>query len=283
MATLAVPDRYLELSPIVITSPTPRCGTTLVQRLMTQSSNAFVYGEEVGHQLRTLTTWLMGLLKHFEQTYPSIDPDFQRALAGTLTDWRPGLTPPTEVMRRAWIETYYQLPYTIAQFSASVDRPVWGFKTPGYNRDMLRAMFSLLPRTKVIYLIRNLHDVLKSAKARRFVTTDEDVRKFCAEWAQNIRDMVELAADERVLFLKYEDLLARRDDHLKLLELFTGAQGLDARQFDLKVNTFRGSEAEGHSPTQYIAPADLTAADIQAIEAEAGPVLVHFYGGQLAA
>ena len=283
MATLAVPDRYLALSPLVITSPTPRCGTTLAQRLLTASSNSFVYGEEVGHQLRTLTTWLIGLLRQFEQTYPSVDPDFQRALAGTLTDWRPGLTAPTEVMRRAWIETYYQLPYTLSEFSASVGRPVWGFKTPAYTRDMIRAMFSLLPRTKVIYLIRNLHDVLKSAKARRFLTTDEEVRKFCAEWAQNIREMVELAADERVLFLKYEDLLARRDDHLKLLELFTGAQDLDPRPFDLKVNTFRGAEAEGHSPTQYIAPMELTAADLEAVESEAGPVIAHFYGGQLAA
>jgi hypothetical protein len=283
MTSLAVPNRYLGLAPVVVTSPTPRCGTTLVQRLLTDSSNAFIYGEEVGHQIRTLTAWLLGLLRQFEQTQSSVDPDFQRALEGALTDWRPGLTAPTEVMRRAWIETYYQLPAALAEFSASVGRPVWGFKTPGYTRDMVRTVFSMMPGAKAVYLIRNLHDVLRSAKARRFVTTPDDARKLAAEWARNIREMVELAADERLLFLKYEDLLARRDEHVRLLELFTGAEGLDARQFDLKVNTFRGQEAEGHSPTQYIAPAELTQAELEAMEAEAGPIIAHFYGGQLAA
>lgn len=283
MATLSVPDRYLGIAPVVITSPTPRCGTTLVQRLLTRSANAFIYGEEVGHQLRTTTTWLIGLLRQFEQTYPTIDPDFDKALAGTLTDWRPGLTAPTEIMRRAWIETYYQLPFALSEFSARVGRPVWGFKVPGYNRDMLRAVFSLMPRTRVVYLIRNLHDVLKSAKARRFVTTDEDIRQFCADWARNILEVAELAADQRLIFLKYEDLLARRDEHLRLLEMFTGVEGADPAQFDLKINTFVGFEAQGHSPTQYIAPAELTEADLAAVEAEAGPVVAHFYGGQLAA
>src|SRR5947209_314180 len=124
MATLSVPNRYLGLAPVVVTSPTPRCGTTLVQRLLTASSNAFIYGEEVGHQVRTLTGWLIGLLRQFEQTSANVDPDFQRALEGTLADWRPGLTAPTEVMRRAWIETYYQLPATLSEFSASIGRPV---------------------------------------------------------------------------------------------------------------------------------------------------------------
>jgi hypothetical protein len=283
MATLEVPNRYLGLAPIVVTSPTPRCGTTLVQRLLTASSNAFVYGEEIGHQVRTLTGWLLGLLRHFEETYSTIDPDFQSALDGTLTDWRPGLTAPTEVMRRAWIETYYQLPSTLAEFSASVGRPVWGFKTPGYTRDMMRTVFSMMPNARVIYLIRDLRDVVKSAKARRFVTSEAEARQLSADWARNIREMVELAADERVLFLKYEDLLARREEHVRLLELFTGAEGIDAGQFDLKVNTFLGLEAEGHSPTQYIAPAELTAAELEAIEAEAGPIVAHFYGGPLAA
>lgn len=283
MATLAVPNRYLGLAPVVVTSPTPRCGTTLVQRLLTASSNAFVYGEEVGHQIRTLTTWLIGLLRQFEQTGSTVDPDFRRALEGVLTDWRPGLTAPTEVMRRAWIETYYQLPFTLAEFSASVGRPVWGFKSPGCPRDMLRTVLTMMPQAKVVYLIRNLHDVLKSAKARRFVSTEDEVRKLAAEWAGNIREMVELAADERVLFLKYEDLLARKDEHARLLELFCGVEGVDLRQFDLKLNTFRGSEQDGHSPMQYIAPAELTAVELEVAEAEAGPVIAHFYGDQLAA
>ncbi len=277
MTTLTVADRYLELAPVIITSPTTRCGTTLAQRLLTASANGFIYGEEVGHQIRTVTTWLVGMLRHFDQAHPNVDADFERALAGTLADWRPGLTAPTEVMRAAWIETFYQLPFALSEFSRSIGRPVWGFKVPGYDRDTLKALLSLMPKARVVYLIRNLGDALSSAKARRFVVTEEDVARFCTDWAKNMREIVELGTDQRLLFVKYEALLASRDDHLQMLERFTGAEGLDPRTFDLKVNTFEGEAADGHSPTQYIAPEPLTDKDREIIMAKAGPVLTHLY------
>ena len=89
--------------------------------------------------------------------------------------------------------------------------------------------------------------------------------------------MIDLAGDSRVLLVKYEDLLADRRGRLALLERFTGAEALDARVFDLKINTFRGAEADGHSPTQYIEPADLTEAERRIVMAKAGPVLTHLY------
>ena len=275
--TLSVPDRYLALSPVIVTSPTARCGTTLVQRLLTASGNAVVYGEEVGHQIRTVTIWLIGLLRQFEEARPSADVDFRRALDGALTDWRPGLTAPTDVMLKAWIETYYQLPFTLAEFSRSVDRPVWGFKVPGFDHDTLKAFLLLMPRARVVYMVRNLCDALKSAKARRFVVDEAGAVSFCSEWAKNVREMIDLALDHRVLLVKYEDLLADTPGRLKQLERFTGAETLDAQVFDLKINTFRGAEADGHSPSQYIAPAELTEAERQIVMAMAGPVLTHLY------
>ncbi len=277
MTTLTVPDRYLALAPVIVSSPTSRCGTTLVQRLLTASGNGFIYGEEVGHQIRTVTVWLIGLLRRFEQTGPSGDEDFARALAGTLADWRPGITAPAEIMRSAWIETYYQLPAALADYSRSVGRPVWGFKLPGLDRDTLKALLSLMPRTRVVYLIRNLADVLSSAKARRFVATQEETARFCAEWATNVRESIDLAFEKRVLVIRYEDLLAEREDHLRLLEQFTGAQGLDPRVFDLKLNTFEGQAEDGCSPSQYIAPAELTKVERDIVMGEAGPVLTYLY------
>ena len=277
MTTLTVPDRYLALAPVIVTSPTSRCGTTLVQRLLTASSNGFVYGEEVGHQIRTVTIWLIGLLRRFDQTGPSGDEDFARALAGTLADWRPGLTAPVEVMRSGWIETYYQLPAALAEYSCAVGRPVWGFKLPGLDRDTLKALLSLMPKARVVYLIRNLADVLKSAKARRFVTTEEEIARFCTDWANNVREIIDLAFEQRVLIVRYEDMLADREEHLGLLEQFTGVQGLDPGVFDLKLNTFQGEEADGHSPSQYIAPLELTQSERDLVMKGAGPVLTYLY------
>jgi hypothetical protein len=150
MATLVVPDRYLAAAPIIITSPSTRCGTTLVQRLLSASDNAFIYGEEVGHQIKTLTGWFFGLLQRFEEQGDTMDLEFGKAVEGSLTDWRPGIMAPAEVMQRAWVETYYQLPATLADYGRSIGRPIWGFKTPSFTRDTIRSLLLLMPQARVI-------------------------------------------------------------------------------------------------------------------------------------
>jgi hypothetical protein len=273
---LEVPNAYLNLAPVIITAPTPRCGTTLVLRLLSASDNAFIYGEEVGRQIRMLGNYMMGLVTEFERVGPRYNAEFQRALAGTLIDWRPGLLPPTNVLLNAWVHTFYPIPMALAEFGASIGRPIWGFKAPDYARDELRAFLTLMPKGRVIYVVRRLEDALASAKARRFVTDDASVAVFCAAWAKNLGDMLTLN-DDRVLLIRYEELLVAREAHLKALESFTGAQGLRPEAFNTKVNTFFGDEADGHSPTQYITPATLTDGDLQAIERAAGPILENFY------
>lgn len=279
MATLDVPDKYLALTPVIVTAPAPRCGTSIVQRLLTASDNGFIYGEEIGAQMRTLTTLFFGQLQMLEQRGAQLDADFADALAGNLKTWRPFLTAPAQVMQQGWMETYYQLPMALARHGEAVGRPIWGWKFPSYPRDLIRAMLSVLPRAKVVYVFRNLEDVLKSAKARRFVVTPEQTAQFCADWAKNLAEVSALAQDQRLLFLRYEDLVAQPAEHLQLLEMFTGVKGIDARELDAKINTFAGETAAGHAPDQYIAPAELTDADRAAIAEHAGAVMTALYGG----
>ncbi|HUO12409.1 MAG TPA: sulfotransferase [Caulobacteraceae bacterium] len=273
---LEVPNAYLSLAPVIITAPTPRCGTTLAQRLLSTADNAFIYGEEVGHHIRTLTNFMVGLIAQFERDGAANDADFERALAGALTDWRPGLMPPTRVIQGAWVHTYYQIPMALADFGASIGRPVWGFKGPDYARDQIRAFLMLMPRARVIYIVRRLEDALASAKARRFVKDDAEVATFCATWAKNLGDMLALN-DNRILLVRYEEFVAAREAHIQALQAFTGAIGLKASAFDTKVNTFAGAETDGFSPTQYISPADLTERDLRAVDQAAGPLLATFY------
>ncbi len=277
MAQLEIPNRYLALSPVIVTSPVARCGTTLVQRLLTQSSNGFCYGEGVGKQVKVLTTWFVEQMQAVDRMGATYDQEFAEALAGTHAEWRPNMMPPGQVMLKAWTETYYQLPMTLSQHALAVGRPVWGWKYPGYSRDMLKALLMLMPRAKVIYVFRNLYDALKSAKARKFVTTPEEIAAYCAEWAQNLAETSAISADERVLFLRYENLVEDREQHVKLLEIATGAEGLDAAVFDTRVNTFKGGEENGFSDSQYIQPAPLTDADRAAVAQHAGEVMAQLY------
>lgn len=276
-STLNLSPAYLAAAPVIVTSPTTRCGTTLVQRLLCASDNAFIYGEEIGSQFRALAGLFAAQIKACDQNRDAMDEGFTLAMSAGLRDWRPGLTPPSQVMIDAWTDVFYQLPVALAGFGERVGRPVWGFKWPGCPADNLRTFLTLMPRTKVVYVLRNAVDCLQSAKARRFVTSAEGAASFCAEWARNVQDVMAMAEDPRLMVLKYEDLIEHRDASLKALGEFTGALNLRRSEFDLKVNTFEGDEAEGHSPTQYIAPLPLTEADRAALEAQAGEVMARYY------
>lgn len=277
MASLEVPNKYLALAPIVVTSPTARCGTTLVQRLLTASSNGFVFGEEIGNQIRVLTAWFVGEMQRVDRLGADMDEEFKQALEGRPSDWRPGLSPPSSVLMKAWVETFYQMPSVLSQYADSIGRPQWGFKYPGLTRDAIKAQLQLMPHSRIVYVFRNLYDVLKSAKARRFVNTPEETVEFCAQWATNMNEIAPLIGNDRITFLKYEDFVAQRDAHVDFLEQRLGVTGMDAAVFDAKINTFRGGEAGGFSPSGYIEPAPLTEEDRATISVTAGPVLERLY------
>ena len=274
---LDIPDRYAELAPIIVTSPTTRCGTTLVQRLISSSRDAFIYGEEVGLQTRRFGEWLIEVMQHLERNEHSIDADFERALAGTLKEWRPGLAPPAHVVLRASLEVFFQFPSALADHGPRIGRPRWGFKLPALRQDVMQLMLTLMPKAKVVYVVRHPIDALKSAKARRFVVTDEDREEFCAAWAKNFRDTLELFDRERMFLLCYEGLCDKQADYCSVLEAFTGVHGISTREFGNKVNTFRGEAADGCSASQYIAPQSLSDADEACVTAHAGPLLAKFY------
>jgi len=274
---LDVPERYLEAAPVIVTSPTTRCGTTLVQRLLSASDNAFLYGEEVGKHIVTLTQSILVVMRHIEQNGASLDGHLTHALSGAMDDWQPGLMAPSQVMLRGWIETYYQLPMVLADYGRSIGRPIWGFKWPASSREVTLALMMLMPRAKVIYVFRNPFDALKSAKARKFVQSKEDTARFCAAWAKNMEEIAALEQDERVLLLRYEDMLRNRAGCADLLELFTGAKNTDRGVFDIKVNTFLGDTALGYSPSRYIEPDVLTDADRKTVHARAGSMLGRYF------
>ena len=277
MAELDLKAAYIEAAPIIVTSPTTRCGTTLVQRVLCASDNAIVYGEEIGRQFQTLTALFASQIRHSEHRAQTPDEDFARALSGVLADWRPSLAPPSRVLLRAWTDTYFQLPLALARFGAGIGRPIWGFKWPACPIELITAYLTLMPRAKVVYVTRNLLDALKSAKARRFVNNPAEVESFCIQWAMNAEAALSLHNDGRVLMLPYERLLERREEQVGALGAFTGARGLRLEAFDVKVNTYRGEIAHGHSPTQYIEPALLTESEIATVFEKAGGPMRTYY------
>ncbi|HUO11284.1 MAG TPA: sulfotransferase [Caulobacteraceae bacterium] len=276
-APLQVPNQYLALDPVIVAAPTVRCGTTLLQRLLNSSLNAVIYGEEIAAYVASLTQTMVGFLQLCDQIGHTMDADLQAALEGRQ-DWRPALMPPVSIIQSAWVETFYQIPAALSAYGASIGRPIFGFKRPDLTSGMMRAMLMLMPRARVIYVYRRLDDVLKSAKARKFVSTEAEVAQLCRNWATNLQECAAMASDPRVLFLKYELLEANGVGNIAAIEQFTGAHGVKADVLGVRINTFRGDEAHGHSATQYIEPMPLTASDRAAIREHAGAVMAQLYG-----
>jgi hypothetical protein len=181
-------------------------------------------------------------------------------------------------MLRACAETYYPFSYRLSEYNRSIGRPIWGFKCPGFEHDTLVAMLAFLPGAKVIYLIRNPFDALRSAKARRFVTTRAQAEAFCAEWARNVAEAGDLESNPAVLVLKYEDLVTERSANIQRLRSFTGVEHLTEREFSRKINTFRGEVREGHSPDRYIPPSALSPDETGLVRAVAGAMIEKIYG-----
>jgi len=253
----------------------------LLQRLLSASDNAFLYGEEVGNHFATLTAWFGTVFAQLSKDGAARDAAFQQALAGELDHWSPNVNVPTAVMMKAWQDTYFQLPMALAEHGRSIGRPLWGFKWPAYTRDMIKAFLALMPHAKVVYVYRNPVDAAMSAKARRFVTTADEIAAFSSEWARNLDECSALAADGRVLFLKYETLVEDREAQTQRIEAFTGAANLRRGLFETKVNTFRGEARDGRSPTQYIEPLALTDAERDLVVSRAGATMAAHYPASL--
>src|SRR3546814_2636094 len=62
----------------------------------------------------------------------------------------------------------------------------WGQKVPSVPLSNAIAIRQFLPRTKVVYLVRDVGDCLRSIKAYR-ETRRRDPAEFCRLWVDNVR------------------------------------------------------------------------------------------------
>src|SRR3546814_2702078 len=66
----------------------------------------------------------------------------------------------------------------------------WGQKVPSVPLSNAIAIRQFLPRTKVVYLVRDVGDCLRSIKAYR-ETRRRDPAEFCRLWVDNVRSRSE--------------------------------------------------------------------------------------------
>jgi Sulfotransferase family len=152
----------------------------------------------------------------------------------------------------------------------------WGIKHNIRSAEGFISFVEFFPKTRYIFITRNIVDVAKSEKARfaREYRGPADYAALAALWSRNVRLMRNLHG-ERFLKLEYHDVVDRPAEAIEKISQFCELEKIDPRVFQRKVNVSpvldNLSEAEWR--TEYRPPQPLAPAEAAAILKSAGALL----------
>lgn len=255
----------MDLDPLIITSPTPRCGTTLLQRLLCSSQRALIFGEKSIHDLEIFLNIYMAKAQEYDYSRESYKQELQKVLHGEVNEWIFSLMPDLDGYLAALQGSAFAGISYCRGYAVRAGRPVWGFKYPGWPPAMMRLIRAHMPEARFIFILRDLMPCLKSAKAQRLVITEQDVRGFCRKWVEGVACAQAMKGDEAVLVLNYEDLVGRQEEALARIAQFSGLQDLDRSVLDRKINVWTGQQFGNQLENGYIPPAELTDAELEIV------------------
>jgi len=269
MGVTHVPPEFAsELDPLFVTAPITRCGTTLLQRLICSAPNALLFGESVAGDIETAMSLSYARALMYDMSRDAVRAKLESVLAGGVNRWLFDLTPDIDEYLRA-LRGQYESPLIGARDSAAKHgRAVWGVKYPRWQAatiDLLRAM---IPRSRWIYIHRDILACLRSAKGRGDLLRPGDEVLFAQEWAANLDFALTLPRDERLLFLDYDDLARDPEAFLRAVEELSGAKPIDRSVLAHRVN-----DSEGYLP-----PVELTEHEVAQALAVAGETRMRVYG-----
>lgn len=258
-----------ELSPILLTSPTIRSGSTLLQRLLCSSSNALVYGEEIGKDLAMQLQILVSRQAIYGHSRQRFTSSLERVMQGDSNDWIVDLMPDIDVYLEALRQGAFAGLASCRQQAALAGRGLWGFKYPGWPPPLMRLLLDNLPATRVIYVVRNLADTARSAKAWGAFNDETDLQAFCAQWLEQVNFMQALRPDPRVLVLPFETLLREPGPCIDRLCAFLPFQDIDRGVLGQRINNLTEGVDPRRGHNRYIEPAALTAQEQAWVDAAA--------------
>jgi hypothetical protein len=244
-----------DFDPLLVSSPIIRSGTTLLQRLLCSSPRALIYGEMCGQDL-TLTLNLYAarvrLLTHHKDHYQRT---MQLVLGGQVNDWILDLTPDVDDYLAAVGKSCLSWLGYCRDYASRAGRPVWGIKVPGLTPALLKLARGVMPECRLLYIHRDIADCVRSAKAMAWASSADEVQQLCLAWVENLRYVLALGDDPRLLVVRFADLLGEPVRALERIATFSGATQMDQNVLEHRVNTFVAGAREESS---YVPPADLT-------------------------
>lgn len=145
-------------APILVFGSGQRCGSTLVQRLLTSHPGILIWGEHGGHLADFLA--MQDVLGQWDE---HVSSHGRAAFAESgHQSWMANMLPgrePLDDAARAYLRALFGAP------AAELGRPRWGFKEVRFTSEEAVAFKRLFPELVVIHLTRDPADVLVSLDA----------------------------------------------------------------------------------------------------------------------
>jgi Sulfotransferase family len=260
-----------DLDPFVITAPTIRSGTTLLQRLLCSSSKALIYGELCAQDLEFFLNFYTFKSQQYRFRHQEVSTSLSNVLARDVKQWIPTLMPEIpEYLSAIGRAAFAGITYC-RDYAAGLGRPVWGFKYPGWNPATIRLMRAIMPRSRFIIIYRELKDCLKSAKAHAMNYgvdfSKPETEEFCRSWHDNRTYLLSLSDEATVLPLQFDELIRQPRATLARLADFTGLDDMNPEVLNYRINTWAELDSVAQSKDGYVAPVELDDSDWQIINA----------------
>ncbi|WP_173141781.1 sulfotransferase family protein [Kibdelosporangium persicum] len=225
------------LSPIVILASGPRCGSTLLQRLLCSHSRVLVWGEQDG-ALRSL----FGFVRRFNDWKCRWSERVDREITDFGYDgFIANLMPPTEALHDGVRALMLRL---FAEPAAALGRPRWGLKEIRYGQAEYQDMLSLFPAAKAVHLTRDPRRVLTSLAGwqRGHAWTVEAARTAMRRWV-DINESFIRTPMPSCLTIRYETLIAEPHAGLRRIAHWFDIDPaeLDHSVFDRRVHQIGGA------------------------------------------
>lgn len=211
----------LQRAPIFLFGCAYRCGSTLLQRYITSTRMALIWGEQ--HGLLAKAWPAIQKLKDFGEisAYQASEFDAKGARA-----WVANLNPPFDegfpAALRAFLTTYYESRTRNRGF------PRWGFKENTCGLDICSLILDAFPSGRAVFLVRHPRFALASVAATPWYNEIGAASGFINLWIANSASFLR-ATDPRILVIRYEDLVRHPETETRKLAEHLG---LPREKFD---------------------------------------------------
>lgn len=190
--------RFSSLAPVFVLGCAWRCGSTLLQRLLSSTGELLVWGEHCG-----LVADLVGSRERLEEIQPLAERQRRNFLSRGSAAWVANLNPSIEPFfpeaLRAFLTAYY------GRETERLGYRRWGFKEVRYDYKVARELLRAFPGGRVLFLIRPLAEVLASNAANDWYSSVGGPPGVTDRWIANVGSFLE-NSDDRILHVQYSDL-----------------------------------------------------------------------------